>query len=275
MLRVRHREALETASTTSQVTALSLLVSMYLQSVYAASSEEIEIFLSPVASRSRVREAVRGLSATRQIQSLSMDAQTYYFPGKACRSSPSRPPRLPLRSRGFGHRPWRCRDPGRKSPGNGSPGCAGAQPAQRHPLPLGAARHPAAGLGPRPGSQTGPQRAPRRASPAQPGESRMKIPASPGSPGRLLARSRQQPPAPVSALGGERSRAPSGARQGSRTGPGRAPTHAAAGRAGREPGAGIAVSPCRGPSAVERRAESARRLGASRQRETRPWALRG
>jgi hypothetical protein len=52
---------------------------MYLQSVYAASSEEIEIFLSPVASRSRVREAVRGLSATRQIHSLSMDAQTYHF----------------------------------------------------------------------------------------------------------------------------------------------------------------------------------------------------
>ena len=79
MLRVRHRAALETASTTSQVTALSLLVSMYLQSVYAASSEEIEIFLSPVASRSRVREAVRGLSATRQIHALSMDAQTYHF----------------------------------------------------------------------------------------------------------------------------------------------------------------------------------------------------
>jgi 23S rRNA pseudouridine2605 synthase len=79
MLRVRHRAALETGSTTSQVTALSLLVSMYLQSVYAATSEEVEIFLSPVASRSRVREAVRGLSATRQIHTLSMDAQTYYF----------------------------------------------------------------------------------------------------------------------------------------------------------------------------------------------------
>jgi 23S rRNA pseudouridine2605 synthase len=76
---VRHREALTTASATGQVTALSLLVSMYLQSVYAASSDEIEIFLSPVASRSRVREAVRGLSATRQIHSLSMDAQTYHF----------------------------------------------------------------------------------------------------------------------------------------------------------------------------------------------------
>jgi 23S rRNA pseudouridine2605 synthase len=79
MLRVRHREALATGGATSQVTAISLLVSMYLQSVYAATSEEIEIFLSPVASRSRVREAVRGLSATRQIHSLSMDAQTYHF----------------------------------------------------------------------------------------------------------------------------------------------------------------------------------------------------
>jgi 23S rRNA pseudouridine2605 synthase len=79
MLRVRHLEALGAGGATSQVTAISLLVSMYLQSVYAATSEEIEIFLSPVASRSRVREAVRGLSATRQIHSLSMDAQTYHF----------------------------------------------------------------------------------------------------------------------------------------------------------------------------------------------------
>ena len=79
LLRVKHRDALATAGATGQVTALSLLVSIYLQSVYAATSEEIEIFLSPLASRSRVREAVRGLSATRQVQSLSMDAQTYYF----------------------------------------------------------------------------------------------------------------------------------------------------------------------------------------------------
>lgn len=79
LLRARHRDALGKAGSTSQVTALSLLVSTYLQSVYAATSEQIEIFLSPLASRSRVREAVRGLSATRQIHSLSMDAETYYF----------------------------------------------------------------------------------------------------------------------------------------------------------------------------------------------------
>ena len=79
MMQLRHKDALTTAAGTGQVTALSLLVSMYLQSVYAATSEEIEIFFSPAASRSRAREAVRGLSATRQIHSLSMGAQTYYF----------------------------------------------------------------------------------------------------------------------------------------------------------------------------------------------------
>jgi 23S rRNA pseudouridine2605 synthase len=79
LLQLHHRQELTSGSSMSQVTALSLLVSMYLQSVYAASSEEIEVFLSPLASRSRIREAVRGLSATRQIHSLSMDAQTYYF----------------------------------------------------------------------------------------------------------------------------------------------------------------------------------------------------
>ncbi len=79
LLRVQHRDALAKAGSTGQVTAISLLVSMYLQSVYSATSDEIELFLSPVTSRSRVREAVRGLAATRQIQSLSMDAQTYFF----------------------------------------------------------------------------------------------------------------------------------------------------------------------------------------------------
>ncbi len=144
LLRVRHREALVTAAGTSQVTALSLLVSMYLQSVYAASSEEIEIFLSPVASRSRVREAVRGLAATRQIHSLSMDAQTYYFledglpefaapagpPAESPRErmgpvAPATAPRLPAQKRD--HLP----SPVRPAAHSGRPG----KPAQFAPKP--------------------------------------------------------------------------------------------------------------------------------------------
>ena len=59
----------------AQTTALSALVSLYLESAVAASSEEIETFLSPLASRSRVREVVNGLSATRQLGLVSIAAQ--------------------------------------------------------------------------------------------------------------------------------------------------------------------------------------------------------
>jgi hypothetical protein len=62
----------------AQATALSALASLYLESVVAASSEEIETFLSPLASRSRVREVVNGLSATRQIGMLSVAAQPLF-----------------------------------------------------------------------------------------------------------------------------------------------------------------------------------------------------
>lgn len=59
----------------AQTTALSALVSLYLESAVAASSEEIETFLSPLTSRSRVREVVNGLSATRQLGLVSIGAQ--------------------------------------------------------------------------------------------------------------------------------------------------------------------------------------------------------
>jgi hypothetical protein len=62
----------------AQTTALSALVSLYLESVVAAASEEIETFLSPLASRSRVREVVNGLSATRQLGLVSVGAQPLF-----------------------------------------------------------------------------------------------------------------------------------------------------------------------------------------------------
>jgi 23S rRNA pseudouridine2605 synthase len=62
----------------AQTTALSALVSLYLESVVAASSEEIETFLSPLAARSRVREVVNGLSATRQLELVSVGAQPLF-----------------------------------------------------------------------------------------------------------------------------------------------------------------------------------------------------
>lgn len=59
----------------AQATALSALVSLYLESSIAASTEDIESFLSPLSARSRVREVVNGLQATRQLGLVSVAAQ--------------------------------------------------------------------------------------------------------------------------------------------------------------------------------------------------------
>ena len=170
MLRVRHREALATGAATSQVTAISLLVSMYLQSVYAASSEEIEIFLSPVASRSRVREAVRGLSATRQIHSLSMDAQTYYFleDGLPEFAEPALPaPRRETPSRA-----------GQRPSGSRPAALPVQRPAQRKDLAAGQVPPAAPPAGRRPGAGPYPARTP---SPGPPHPQERSGRAGPGS----------------------------------------------------------------------------------------------
>ncbi|MGC2161457.1 MAG: hypothetical protein WA634_06095 [Silvibacterium sp.] len=59
----------------AQATALSALVSLYLESAVAATEEEVETFLSPLTARSKVREVVNGLSATRQLGLVSVGAQ--------------------------------------------------------------------------------------------------------------------------------------------------------------------------------------------------------
>jgi 23S rRNA pseudouridine2605 synthase len=55
-----------------------VLVSLYVESVVAASSDEVETFLSPLAARSRVREVVNGLLATRQLELVSVGAQPLF-----------------------------------------------------------------------------------------------------------------------------------------------------------------------------------------------------
>lgn len=72
-LQARHQKAIISGVGMSQVTALSVLASVYLQSVVAASAEDVEAFLSPLASRSKVREVVRGLTATRQLSLITVE----------------------------------------------------------------------------------------------------------------------------------------------------------------------------------------------------------
>jgi 23S rRNA pseudouridine2605 synthase len=82
LLRTRFQKAIAEGASTSQVTAISVLASIYLQAVIAAGMEEVELFLAPLTARSKVREVLRGLVATRQVHTISMGhAPQYYVAG--------------------------------------------------------------------------------------------------------------------------------------------------------------------------------------------------
>src|SRR5664279_499237 len=79
LLRTRFQKAIAEGASTSQVTAISVLASIYLQAVIAASMEEVEMFLAPLTARSKVREVLRGLVATRQVHTLSLGHAPHYY----------------------------------------------------------------------------------------------------------------------------------------------------------------------------------------------------
>ena len=79
LLRQRYQKAIAEGASTSQVTAISVLASIYLQAVIAASMEEVEIFLAPLTARSKVREVLRGLVATRQVHTLSLGHAPHFY----------------------------------------------------------------------------------------------------------------------------------------------------------------------------------------------------
>jgi hypothetical protein len=82
LLRTRFQKAIAEGASTSQVTAISVLASIYLQAVIAASMEEVELYLAPLTARSKVREVLRGLVATRQVHTLALGhAPQFYVAG--------------------------------------------------------------------------------------------------------------------------------------------------------------------------------------------------
>lgn len=90
LLRHRFQKAIAEGASTSQVTAISVLASIYLQAVIAASMEEVEIFLSPLTARSKVREVLRGLVATRQVHTIALGhAPHFYVAGTLPEFSPA------------------------------------------------------------------------------------------------------------------------------------------------------------------------------------------
>lgn len=79
LLRIRFQKAIAEGASTSQVTAISVLASIFLQAVIAASMEEVELFLAPLTARSKIREVLRGLVATRQVHTLAMGHAPHFY----------------------------------------------------------------------------------------------------------------------------------------------------------------------------------------------------
>lgn len=151
-----HQKAAQAGSGMAQATALSALVSLYLESVIAATPDEIETFLSPLAPRSRIREAARGLSATRQLSSLSLAAQTFLFitgglpefpeietPAVAEQPAPTDVPQMRERRRPFAPRPFVPDKGAEQRPRERKPFTPGSRPAfGQRPAAGGDARRP-------------------------------------------------------------------------------------------------------------------------------------
>jgi hypothetical protein len=72
----RFTKQIKAGANAGQPSALSALISLYLGSALLASEEEIEIFLSPLAARSRIRDVVHALMGARELESLAVDGRT-------------------------------------------------------------------------------------------------------------------------------------------------------------------------------------------------------
>ena len=72
----RYTKQIKSGANAGQPSALSALISLYLGQAMAATEDEIESFLSPLAARSRVRDVVHALMAARQLETLVIEGKT-------------------------------------------------------------------------------------------------------------------------------------------------------------------------------------------------------
>ncbi len=72
----RFTKAIKSGANAGQPTALSGLLSLYLSQALLATEEEIAAYLSPLSPRARVRDAVHGLTAGRQLEAVVLEGKT-------------------------------------------------------------------------------------------------------------------------------------------------------------------------------------------------------
>jgi hypothetical protein len=72
----RFTKQIKAGANAGQPSALSALISLYLGQAGVASEEEVESFLSPLASRSRIRDVVHALLSARQLSTIAIEGRT-------------------------------------------------------------------------------------------------------------------------------------------------------------------------------------------------------
>ncbi|HZY62925.1 MAG TPA: hypothetical protein VFE38_10390 [Edaphobacter sp.] len=75
----RFTKQIKAGANAGQPTALSALISLYLAQAIVATEEEIEIFLSPLAARSRIRDVIHALLSARQLETIAVDGKTLLY----------------------------------------------------------------------------------------------------------------------------------------------------------------------------------------------------
>ena len=72
----RFTKQIKAGANAGQPSALSALISLYLGQALAATEDEIETFLSPLAARSRVRDVIHALLSARQLETIVVEGKT-------------------------------------------------------------------------------------------------------------------------------------------------------------------------------------------------------
>ncbi|HEY0263214.1 MAG TPA: hypothetical protein VGC07_01705 [Granulicella sp.] len=80
----RFTKLIKAGANAGQPSALSALISLYLNSTMVATEDEIETFLSPLAARSRIRDVVHALLGARELETIAIEGKTVvYVAGEA------------------------------------------------------------------------------------------------------------------------------------------------------------------------------------------------
>lgn len=79
LMSTRLTKQIKAGANAGQPSALSAVISLYLGMTVAATEEEIETILSPLAPRSRIRDVVHALMGARQAETMAIDGRTVVY----------------------------------------------------------------------------------------------------------------------------------------------------------------------------------------------------